>query len=63
MLKKISSLFENFYIGIDTPTKEDIASSNIIKENVSNYTYTTIAFPLIKYEKNNCFLNSYFIYN
>lgn len=52
-VKKISSLFENFYIGIDTPTKEDIAISNIIKENVSNYTYTTIAFPLIKYEKNN----------
>lgn len=52
-IKKISSLFEYFYIGIDTPTKEDIAVSNIIKQNVNNYTYTTIAFPLIKYEKNN----------
>lgn len=50
-LKHLSSMFEYFYIGIDTPTKDDIKSSATIRENVINYTYETIAFPLIKYVK------------
>ena len=51
LLITLSSLFEKFYIGLDTQTKEDIKDSNIIKNNVTNFTYNTIAFPLIKYVK------------
>lgn len=53
LLIKLSSIVEKFYIGLDTPNNNFKEESKNIKNNVIHYTYQTIAFPLIKYVKEN----------
>ncbi len=50
-LSKYSSLFKEFYIGIEIYTKEEIPEANLIREFANHYSYTVVAFPLISYLK------------
>ena len=50
---KISNLVDEFYIGVEVDTKEDIEYANRVRKFASNHIYQTVAFPRISYQKKN----------
>ena len=51
-LMNLSSIYsENFYLGIEVTSKEEVAFANRIRKFANEYTYQCIAFPRIRYEK------------
>ena len=51
-LLQFGSLYkDNFYLGIEVTSKEDVKYANRIRHFASEYTYKCIAFPTIRYQK------------
>ena len=51
-LLQFGSLFkDNFYLGIEVTSKEDVKYANRIRHFASEFTYKCIAFPTIRYQK------------
>ena len=42
---------DNFYLGIEVTSKEDVSYANKIRHFADEFTYTCVAFPRIRYEK------------
>ena len=51
-LLRYSSIFsDNFYLGIEVTSKEDVKYANRVRKFANEFTYKCIAFPRIRYEK------------
>lgn len=51
-LLQFGSLYkDNFYLGIEVTSKEDVKYANRIRHFASEFTYKCIAFPTIRYQK------------
>ncbi len=50
-LNVLSSCFENFFIGMEIYSKNEVAFANKIRDFAQNHSYKIIAFPLVKYLK------------
>ena len=51
-LLNISSIYnDNFYLGIEVTSKEEVKYANRIRKFANEFTYQCIAFPRIRYEK------------
>ena len=51
-LLDISSIYgDNFYLGVEVTSKEEIKYANRIRHFANEYTYKCIAYPRIRYEK------------
>lgn len=49
-LAKISSLANDFYLGLEVTTKEEFKTAQLIREFAKDRGYVTLAFPKIKYQ-------------
>ena len=52
-LLSISKLFDEFYLGLDIKSKEEVKTANEIRKFAKEFTYQCIAFPRIAYQKKN----------
>jgi DNA polymerase-3 subunit alpha len=50
-LSTIGSLFDDFYIGLNGNTYEEVAKFKLIEEFSKSYSFSTIAFPSVSYVK------------
>ena len=50
-INELSKCANKFYLGVEIASKKDFQYADTIREFASNYTYETIAFPKIRYEK------------
>ena len=51
-LMNLSSIYkDNFYLGIEVTSKEDVSFANKIRKFANEFTYQCIAFPRVRYEK------------
>ena len=50
-LLKLSKLFKDFYLGIEIKERSEINHANRVRQFAVKHTYETVAFPHIKYEK------------
>lgn len=55
-LYEIQKYFDDFYIGLEIYNIEDKNKANLIRDFASEYSYSTIAFPHIKYIKKEDYL-------
>ncbi len=53
LFKYLSNLVDDFYVGIDIANAEDRIYAAKLRDFADKYTYLTIAFPHILYQKNN----------
>lgn len=52
-LANVSKLADNFFLGIEITSKEEFGYAKNVRDFAFNYSYNTIAFPRIKYQKKN----------
>ena len=50
-LNKYAKLFNDFYLGVEVTSKEDVKYANKIRTFASEFNYQTIAFPTVLYQK------------
>ena len=51
-LLRYSSIFsDNFYLGIEVTSKEEVKYANRVRKFANEFTYNCVAFPRIRYEK------------
>lgn len=52
-LAELSKLADNFYLGLEVTSKDEFAYAKEVRSFAFNYSYRTIAFPRIRYQKKN----------